>query len=131
MANATEKVNQGLAGMQAFVEMQTVILGEMRNESGRIAKQLQEGIDWATLNGKIDEKMQGNMGPWRANVENDLNQFATGIKTDLAQVKGGIENLANTAKAEVDQLKGNLAGELEQGKKDMQAEIQKVDVMVK
>ena len=82
MSTLSERLQQGVAGLQAFQNAQVELLTEIKQEYEKVAGQVQVGVDTAGLDGRIDANLNREVGPWATKVQEGLNEFTGEIRGD-------------------------------------------------
>ena len=91
MANLAERLQQGMAGLAAFQQAQVELMTEIKQEYERVAAKVQQGVDNAGLDDRIDAKLNNEVGPWVTKVENGLASFTTKTREELTNVVAKVQ----------------------------------------
>ena len=81
MATLAERLQKGALGLQAFQEAQGELMTTIKQEYDRVAAKVQEGVDIAGIDGRIEAKLNSDVGPWAEKVQ----KGASGIHDAISQ----------------------------------------------
>ena len=86
MATLAERLQQWLAGLNAFQQSQAELMTEIKQQFDTVVAKVHQGVGIAGIDDRIDAQLNREVGPWVTNVESGLAGFTAKTREELTSV---------------------------------------------